>query len=128
MSNFAEITDEFAEPNGEWTDYQSIVPEQNEAIRTQKHVDIRSFVPDKPAIQVSMFVMDGKTMLDLDGGEISLFTHDSIPSATIFIANNEGWTYGTVGPQSDRHNWNGIKAKCPAGQVTTTQSVITTLS
>lgn len=169
------ITDEFTEPYGEFKNgYAAIAKEQNEALRGQKHVDIRSFVPDKPSAQVNMLFMDRLTMFYLDGepalawssakeyhpgevvekssikyvsiktgtnheppnaeywtkvgepsGEISRYTKDTTPPAHVVVIGNENWTFGTVAPQSDRNNWNGISVVCAANQVTPTQSVIT---
>lgn len=126
MAHNVEITDEFLDPLGEWDGYSSITT-QNEALREQKHVDIRSFVPDQPAAQVTMYFLDRLTMSALDKSEIGTLSSDASPSAKVTVVNNEGWTFGTVGPQSDRNNWNGIKVECdPAiSVITTTQSVIT---
>lgn len=175
-TSIVEITDEFVEPTGEWKGYTAIPIAQETALREQKHVNIRSFVPDLAAAQVTMLLMDRLTMFYLDGepaqswsaakeynpdevveilgikylslkkgtnkeppnaeywkvtssgGELGRYSHDSIPSAKVVVVNNESWTFGTVGPQSDRNNWNGIKVECAANQTTTTQSVITTQS
>lgn len=119
-----EITDEFIDPLGRWVNYDSIPSVQEEQLKVQEHVDIRSFVPDKPAAEVTMFMMDRLTMFSLDKSELGLYSHDSIPSAKVVVIDNEGWTFGSVGPQSDRNNWNGISFECIANQTTTTQSVI----
>lgn len=123
-----EITDDFDQPRGEWSNYTTWSLEHNIALLKMAHVDIRSFVPDQPSAYVNMLFMDRLTMFALDGdgtNELSLYTHDTTPPAHVIVINNEGWSYGEVGPQSDRNNWNGIKFTCPAGQVTTSQSVIT---
>lgn len=173
-----ELTDEFTEPTGQWENYAAINPEQNEALREQKHVDIRSFVPDKPAAQVNMLLMDRLSMYTLDGfagtpwnstveyqigavveyeigeekhtyraiavstnkvptnatywtqiespgAKLARISDDATPPARVIVKNNEGWSYGEVGPQSDRNNWNGITVVCKANQTTATQSVIT---
>jgi hypothetical protein len=170
-----EITDEFVEPYGEFKNgYAAINKAQQEALREQKHVDIRSFVPDKPSAQVNMLFMDRLTMYYLDGepatawnsaieyhpgevvekssvkyvsikvgtnheppnaeywskagepaGELSRYTKDTSPPAHVVVINNEGWTFGAVGPQSDRNNWNGISIVCAANVVTPSQSIIT---
>lgn len=123
-----EITDEFTDPFGRWLNYNVIPLVQEEQLKVQEHVDIRSFVPEKPSAQVTMFLMDRLTMFSLDGGELGLYSHDTTPSAKVIVINNEGWTFGSVGPQTDRNNWNGIKVECAANQTTTTQSVITAQS
>lgn len=173
-----ELTDEFTEPTGEWENYSAINREQNGALREQKHVDIRSFVPDKPAAQVNMLLMDRLTMYSLDGfagplwnstveyligdvveyetggnkktyraiaastnkvptetsywteiespgAKLARISSNATPPARVIVKNNEGWTYGEVGPQSDRNMWNGLKMTCKANQTTTSQSVIT---
>lgn len=118
MTKPIDITDEFQEPNGEWENYTSIVPIQNEALRKQKHVDLRSFVPDKAAAKLSMFFLDSFSMGRLDEGEIELY------ESTIVTGNVEHWSHGTVAAQSDRNNWNGIKLTCAANTTTTTESVV----
>lgn len=129
MPNLIEITDEFLEPNGEWKrGYDAIATVQEEALRKQKHVDIRSFVPDLPAAAITMYIMDRFSMFSLDGNELGAYSHDATPPAKIVIKDNEGWTFGAVGPQKDRNNWNGITIECKANQTTTTQSVIMTKS
>lgn len=169
-----EITDEFTEPYGEFNGYSAILKEQNEALRGQKHVDIRSFVPDTPSSQVTMLLMDRLTMFYLDGepaeqwsstvkyhpgdvieigsikylsikesegvkppnaeywqatgqtgGEIGRYTSDTTPPAHVVVIDNEHWSFGTVGPQADRNNWNGISVPVPANTEVATQSVIT---
>lgn len=119
--NNIEISDEFTEPTGEWTNYAAINTEQNEALRKQKHVDIRSFENKKLSTPTTMLLMDRLVMAEMDGAEIGSF------ELALPVVNNEGWSYGEVGPQSDRNNWNGIKVVCdPAiSAETTTQSVIT---
>lgn len=128
MSSIVEITDEFTEPLGQWLNYDAISLNQEEQLRDQKHVDIRSFVPDLTSAQVTMFMMDRLTMFSLDEGELGMYSHDALPSARIIVLSNEGWTFGSVEPQADRNNWNGISFKCEANQTTTTQSVIMTKS
>lgn len=173
IQGIIEITDEFTQPNGEWTNYDVIANTQVEALHTQKHVNIRSFVADKPAAAVTLFFMDRLTMFYLDGttatawsagveyhpgeiiekseikylsikagtnksppnaeywnivetgGELAKFSHDASPPAHVVVVNNEAWTFGTVGPQSDRNNWNGISMTCKANVETITQSVMT---
>lgn len=130
MKSSIELTDEFNQPTGEWIGYSSIDREQNEALRNQKHVDIRSFVPDLPAARVNMLFMDRFAMYTLDGEggkgtELAQYSSDSTPPAHMVVVNNESWTFGEVGPQEDRNNWDGITVTCKAGQVTTTQSIIT---
>lgn len=171
-----EITDEFTEPYGEFKNgYAALTKEQNEALRGQKHVDIRSFVNDKVSSQVTMLFMDRLTMFYLDGepaeawsstkaynpgevaesvsikyvsikagtnkipasnaeywakaaepgGEISRYTKDTSPPARVVVIDNEHWTFGSFGPQSDRNNWNGIQITCSANVVTPSQSIIT---
>lgn len=121
-----DITDEFLDPAGEWTNYDAIPFNQEEALREQKHVDIRSFVPDLPSARVTMLLTDRLTMFDLDGKEIATLSSGTFPPARVIVVNNEEWTFGTVGPQTDRNNWNGISVECdPAiSSITTTQSVI----
>lgn len=168
-----EITDEFTEPYGEFTGYAALGNEQNEALREQKHVDIRSFVADKPSAQVNMLFMDRLTMFYLDGepaaawsstteyhpgevteksaikyvsikagtnkeppnaeywtktentgGELARYSKDATPSAHVVVIDNEHWTFGAFGVQSDRNNWDGISIPLIAEQVTTSQSVI----
>jgi hypothetical protein len=121
----AEITDEFLESYGGWENYDALPGGANEALRNQEHVDIRSFVPDKPATQVTMLLMDRLAMGNLDNTELGVYTSNATPPATVIVVNNEGWTYGDVGPQADRNNWNGITVNCAAEAITTTQSVIT---
>lgn len=169
-----EITDEFTEPYGEFASYSALTKAQNEALRGQKHVDIRSFVPDRPSSQVTMLLMDRLTMFYLDGepaeqwasgktyhpgevvekgsakylsikegvgkeppnaeywkatgetgGEIGRYTKDTSPPAHVVVVDNEHWTFGAVGPQSDRNNWNGISINCLAGVEVASQSIIT---
>lgn len=122
------LTDEFTNILGEWINYSSISLAQEEQLRLQKHIDIRSFVPDKYAAQVTMFMMDRLTMFSMDNSELGLYSRDSVSPAKIIVKDNEGWTFGSVGPQSDRNNWNGIEVECLANQITTTQSVIMTQS
>lgn len=127
MNKPVEITDEFTEIDGEWSGYDVIPINQNEAFRKQKHVDIRSFVSEQLGTQVIMLYMDRLSISFLDGKEIGDFSSDASPAARILVVNNEGWTFGTVAPQTDRNNWNGISVVCDPeiSGVTTTQSVIT---
>lgn len=119
-----EITDEFQHPTGEWTNYTGIVAIQNVALRQQKHANIRSFVPDKPAALITMLLLTRLTMYDLDQRELGTISSDV--GARSVVVNNEGWTFGTVGPQADRSNWNGISVECDPAKsaLTVTQSVI----
>lgn len=173
-----EITDEFADNLGEWFGYASIDQTQQTALREQKHVDIRSFVPDQPAAAFNMLFMDRLSMYNLDGfigkpwnatityqigdvveyetggvkkvyraietstnkvpnsnpsfwteipspgAKLSRISSNASPAARVIVQGNEQWTFGEVGPQSDRNNWNGIKVTCKANQTTTTLSVI----
>lgn len=125
MTEPIELTDEFTNPVGEWTDYNVIPLTQEEGLRKQHHVDIRSFVPDQPATKVRMFDMDRFSISVMDNKQLALFSSNELPPAHIIVVNNEGWTYGKVGPQEDRNNWNGISFECNAEVTTATQSIIT---
>ncbi len=122
MPKLTNITDEFTEPTGMFDEYTPVTASQEAQLRKQKHVNIRSFVPDQPSSAVRMLQMDHLNMFYLNGKHLSTFS-----GARIVVINNEGWTYGEVGPQADRNNWNGIVVECdPAiSSETTTQSVIT---
>lgn len=122
-----EITDEFTEANGEWSGYSAINQTQNQGLREQKHVNLRSFQPYKLSAQIKMLLLDQFTMFALDNTELATYSSTESVKAKIAIVNNENWTYGTVAPQSDRNNWYGIKVECDpeVSSVTTTQSVIT---
>lgn len=117
------ITDEFTNPTGRWFHYYAPPVLQRGAIRNQRHVNIRSFVKERRAIHVSMFIMDQFKMSDLDQQTIANFTVDTA-HALVYAESNEEWTYGTVKRQSDRNMWNGIKVTCKASEETVTQSVI----
>lgn len=117
-----DLTDEFTEPTGEWSGYSAITKGETQGLREQKHVDIRSFNPDKPGGQVNMIFLDRLTMTTLDASEMGNLS--SSVTARVIVTNNEEWSFGEVGVQSDRNNWNGIKVECKANQTTTTQSVI----
>jgi len=114
-----ELTDEFTEPYGEFIKYSSINVSQQQALGEQKHVDIRSFVPDQPSAVVKMLFMDRLNMFYLDGKSLSTFSE-----AKIVVVNNEGWTSGTVTQQTDRNMWTGIKVSVPKETEVSTQSVI----
>lgn len=127
MSDFPVIiTDEFYETDGQWFQYDAVPTSQRGALRTQKHTNIRSFVNDSRAAEVIMLYMDRLTMHDLDGKALSDFTVDAATPASVIVLANEQWSNGTVGPQSDRNNWNGISVTCDTSKsnLTITQSVI----
>lgn len=121
------ITDEFNNELGEWNNYDVIPIAQEEGLKTQKHVDIRSFVSELPASLIEMLFLDRLSMYELDNLTLEDISSDGSPSARLIVENDESWSAGEVGPQSDRNNWNGIKIECDpeVSEVTTTQSVIT---
>ena len=119
MSELTNISDEFTEPTGMFTEYAPVASSQEEQLRKQKHVNIRSFVPDTPSGTVRMLQMDRLNMFYLDGKQISTFS-----GAKIVVINNEGWTLGSVTQQTDRNMWTGIKLNVPKEVVVATISVI----
>lgn len=119
MPDLTPITDEFTEAYGEFNEYAAISSAQQEQLNKQKHVDIRSFVPDQPSSVVKMLFMDRLNMFYLDGKSIGTFSE-----AKIVVVNNEGWTSGAVTQQTDRNMWTGITVAVPKETEVSTQSVI----
>lgn len=118
------ITDEFTEPMGQWTNYAAIPTSQQVALRNQRHVNIRTFSSADRATPVVMLWMDRFQMFDLDGESLGTFSSDG--DAKLIVQRDEAWTNGTVKRQTDRNNWNGITVTCDTttSNLTTTQSII----
>ncbi len=128
MSNFpVAISDEFAQLEGQWYQYDVVPLDQRSDFHKQKHVNIRSFVGDERSASVNMLTMDRLTMYNLDGNNMATFSVDSTPKAKLIVQAGENWTFGKAERQADRNNWYGITVECDTSisNLTTTQSVIT---
>lgn len=100
MSN---ITEEFTDDLGQFVDYDAYDVDVSELVRKQKHIDIRSFRQDNIARHLTVFDMSQFTMDELDD-----LTMDELDNLSITTVEGEGWSAGTVGPQTDRRNWLGL--------------------
>lgn len=114
------LYEEFTDPLGRWGNYDTEDLDQRDQLVKQEHVDLRSFVNDVVTHPASMLDLDQILLTTLDGdtmGDLEGF---------IVTRSGEGWTAGTLGPQSDRNNWDGISLECTTVGlgITTTASVM----
>lgn len=112
------IREEFKDPLGRFSNYDTYDQAQRLQLAQQAHVDIRSFVQDDTTLPISMLELDTLTMLDLDGETMGDL------EATDIIVQGEHWSAGTVGVQTDRNNVLGLSLSCTTG-ANTTSSVST---
>lgn len=111
------LSDDFDSPTGEWNNFIARNLSQLGQIQNQKHTDIRSFKPKKEIRNYIVF-LGSKTVGSLD------YISMNQVGGFYTLAEDEGWTSGTVGQQGDRNNWYGISLSCSANSTASTQSIL----
>lgn len=108
------LYDDFANSSGAFLNYDTYDSGQRSQLANQRHVDIRTFQ------QAS--VTSPYTMFDLDP-DLPMSFLDTLAMSALegeyTIIEGEDWTAGTLGPQTDRHYFNGISLACSSGTTTT---------
>lgn len=117
------LTEEFTEPDGEFTYYDAIPVTQQTQLRKQKHVDIRSMYGDASTVSivardVYMLFVDSLSMNDL-----SLIQMEEL-DAQVTIKEGEQWSVGTWSQDATRHHWNVLSIPCTSGSPAISRSVI----
>lgn len=115
------LYEDFNHPAGEFDDYDTYDTDQLIALGGQRHVDIRSF-ESQIGIGFAMYDLDTMGISDIEGMTMLALESEHI------IQPSEGWTSGTVGPQSDYHNLSGISLTCPIGVTSTTSFIETAVN
>jgi len=111
-----EVKDELDDPHGEFDNYDALNETQRDALQTQRHIDIRSFTPDK-RIRPYMLHLDLLTMTQMDQSMQTLETQ------TIVADPGEAWSFGTLARFPSYNYWFGVAAFCPASTLTELDSV-----
>lgn len=119
------LYDDFENPLGQFTGYDTYDSAQRTQLARQKHVDLRSFEASP--------ITEGYTMYDLDVGlsltGSTMSALDALSMATlesgVLLVPGESWTAGVVGPQSTRNYFKGITLSCKTG-ANPTSSVMAT--
>lgn len=114
----SEVTEQFADRQGRFLNYDAYDPAVREAIREKSHVDLRSFRQNDITRRLTIFEMNQFTM-----AELNAMTMAQLDSLTTTVQVGEHWTNGTVAPQADRSNLLGLSL--PVNGTATTQSVMT---
>ena len=98
------LHDDFDDPQGRLLNYDTYYTSQRQALPSQRHVDIRSFVQN----DVTQTYASADT-----------YMQQTAPSGatTFVVVEGEKWTGSnvTVGPQSDRKYFNGLSMACTTG-------------
>lgn len=106
-----QIRDEFDHERGEFVDYDALNETQRDALQTQQHIDIRSFVPPT-IIRPTMLHLDLIIASQLNFGGDFESTMGDLETPTVSADPGEGWTAGDVARQIDRNYSFGIQFDC----------------
>ena len=113
------IGDDFKNEEGRWPNYDAIDLNQREQLTKQKHVDLRSFVQTDTTVRINMLYLDLRDMAGLNSRNMNAL------NGSVAVRKGEQWSAGSVGPQADRNNVNGLSLTCTvAGNPNTTESRI----
>lgn len=114
---------EFDDPQGSFAQFGTYDTAQQNQLRAQNHVTIRSFYNDAILALLTMLYIDRLDMTTMDGMTMTNLASES----TVGYYNlhpGEAWTGSvTVGKQSDRNHHRGLTLACTAG-INTTESVL----
>lgn len=103
------IGDEFNDPQGQFSGYDTYDSSQRIQLHKQKHINLRSMVDDDVVTTIPMLYLDLITMNSLNN-----MTMDDLERTTL-VRPGERWTNGTVAVDTTRNNWRILSITCTTG-------------
>lgn len=107
------LRNEFEDPRGEFHNYDAYDDAQLAALKSQKHINIRSFEQYDVTTRIPMLYLD---LLSIN--TLNTLTMEDI-GLTTFVRAGERWTNGIVSKDPARNNWQVLSMPCVSGLNTT---------
>lgn len=112
------LNEEFNNPQGIWSNYDAYDASLREAIRDQKHIDIRDFNSADFAAPLSVLDLSKFEMSDLDGSDVS-----ELDDPLHVLIPGEHWTVGTNAILATHNYWRVLAVTLSAGTITTSSVI-----
>lgn len=113
------VYENYTDPQGQFTNYDTLDNTLNSVLQGQKHINIRSLNNIDIGYPETMFTIEAYSGPDLD-----TFSMGRLEGTVATSIKGDAWTAGTVGPTASLGNRNGLVLACTTG-ANVTQSVST---